>query len=55
MPGMVVIPYIKVYGDVPQVWNMFFTSSGIYQGHKFKILSIVLGYHLPVVCICYGH
>ena len=27
-----------------------FTSSG----HKFKILSIVLGYHLPVVCICYG-
>ena len=21
----------------------------------FKILSIVLGYHLPVVSICYGH
>ena len=32
-----------------------FTSSGIYYGHKFKILSIVLGYHLPVVCICYRH
>ena len=26
-----------------------FTSSGIYYGHKFKILSLVLGYHLPVV------
>ena len=32
-----------------------FASSGIYYGHKFKILSIAFGYHLPVVCICYGH
>ena len=32
-----------------------FTSSGIYLDHKFKILSIVLGYHFPVVCIFYGH
>ena len=27
-----------------------FTSSGIYYGHQFKILS-----NLLVVCICYGH
>ena len=32
-----------------------FTSSGIYEGHKFKILVIVLGCHLPVVSICYNH
>ena len=36
-------------------YGYVFTSSGSYYGHKFKILRIVLGYHLPVVCICYGY
>ena len=39
------------------VMGYVLTSSGIYyEGHKFfKILSFVLGYHLPVACICYSH
>ena len=45
-----ITPHIKVHGDVPQVWVAF--------SHLLvfiRVPSIVLGYHLPVVCICYGN
>ena len=46
--------YIKVYGGVPQV-RLCVLIFWYLSGHTFKILSILGGYHLPVVCICYGH
>ena len=48
--------YKGIRGYAAGMGNRYvFTSSGIYYGHKFKTVSIVLGYRLPVVCICYGH
>ena len=53
--GEGVTPSIKVYGDVPQVWVMFSHLLVFIKVINSRFLAIILGYHLPVVCICYGH
>ena len=46
-----VTPYIKVYGDVPQVWVMFFHLLVFIRVINLRFYVFWGDYYLPVVCL----